>query len=93
MQDWPIEVADGERVEEFLAHLETESRPDRRFAIVTLVVASLDTAFSSAPPPKSLLDRVAPLVREYPDLIEYWSCPAAQSDEEMFAITGWIRGL
>jgi len=93
MQDWPLEVADSERVEDFLAHYEREERPEHRLAIVTLIIASLNDAFSVARPSKCLLDRVAPLLKAYPALVEYWSCPDAHSDDEMFAITAWLRSL
>jgi len=93
MQDWLLEVADGQRVEEFLAYYERERSPEHRLAIAELIVASLDRAYSLAPPPKSLLDRAAPVLKAYPDIVEYWSCPDAHIDDEMFAVTPWIRSL
>ncbi len=93
MQDWPLEVADSDRIEEFLAHYQKEGAPERRLAIAALLAASLDEAFSVAAPPKQLLDRLGPVFKAYPDLVEYWSCPDAHTDDEMFAITPWIRGL
>jgi len=93
MQDWPLEVADSGRIEEFLAHYEKEERPEHRLAIAVLITASLDEAFSLAPPQKALLDRVGPGLKAYPQVVEYWSCPDANTDEQLFAITPWIRGL
>jgi hypothetical protein len=93
MQDWPIEVADGSRVEEFFAHLEAETRPDHRRAMATLVIASLDEAFLCGASPQQLLPCIGAAIREFPELLEYWSCPNAESDEEMFPSTLWIRSL
>src|ERR1035438_7343559 len=70
MQDWPLEVADSGRIEEFLAHYEKEERPEHRLAIAVLITASLDEAFSLAPPPKALLDRVGPVLKAYPQVVE-----------------------
>ncbi len=94
MQDWPIEVADPDRIEEFFAHLEIETEPDYQRAMVTLVIASLDVAFViGAPPQQQLLSRIGAVIRNFPELLEYWSCPSAESDEEMFGVTPWIRSL
>jgi hypothetical protein len=94
MQDWPIEVADGNRVEEFFTHFETETELDYQRAIVTLVIASLDEAFESgSPPQQQLLSHIGAAIRNFPELLEYWSCPSAESEDEMFAVTPWIRSL
>jgi hypothetical protein len=93
MQDWPIEVADGDRTAEFLSYHEKEQRPERRLAIAELIVASLDRAAALADPSKDLLDRAGRILKMYPHIIEYWSCPDAHTDDEMFHITPWIRTL
>lgn len=93
MQDWPLEVSDGDRVEEFLSHFEREQRPEHRRALAALIVASLDDAFALGPPSKAVLDRAGPILRKYLEMLEYWSCPDAHSDDEMFHITPWIRSL
>jgi hypothetical protein len=93
MQDWPIEVADGDRTAEFLSHYKKEERPERRLAIAELIVASLDHAAALADPSKDLLDRAGRILKMYPHIIEYWSCPDAPTNDEMFHITPWIRTL
>lgn len=93
MQDWPIEVADGDRTAEFLSHYEKEKNPERRLAIAELIVASLDNMLALAEPSKDLLDRAGRILKSYPHIIEYWSCPDAHTDDEMFHITPWIRKL
>ncbi len=93
MQDWPLEVSDGDRVEEFLADYEREQRPEHRHAIAALIVASLDDAFAVGAPSKEVLDHAGRILTTYPEMLEYWSCLDAQADDEMFHITPWIRGL
>ncbi len=93
MQDWPVEAADAARIEEFLTYYEGERNPDYRLAIAALIVASLDDAFALGTPSKGLLNRAGPVLKNYPEMLEYWSCPDAHMDEEMFHITPWIRTL
>ncbi len=45
MQDWPIEVADGTRLEEFLGHYEDEKNPEHKLAMAQVLLVSLDMAF------------------------------------------------
>ena len=93
MQDWPIEVADATRIEEFLSHYQRNQEPEHRLAIAALIVASLDDAFASGTPAKEVLDGVRPVLKQHPEMVEYWSCPDAHTDDEMFHITPWIRNL
>ena len=93
MQDWPIEVADGSRVEEFFTYFEAETRPDFRRAALALVIVSLDEVFGTETCPQPLLPRIGSAIREFPEVVEYWSCPDAESDMEMFNLTPWIRTL
>ena len=93
MQDWPLEVADGDRLAEFLLHYEKEQKPERRVAIAELIVASLDDLFSLTKPSQDILDPAGRILTTHPHIIEYWSCPDAHTDEEMFHITPWIRSL
>jgi|SRR4051794_40306116 hypothetical protein len=93
MQDWPLEVADADRTEEFLVHYGKEGNSKHRIAIAALIMASLDKAFALGTPPSQLLDRAGPILKNYPEMVEYWSCPGAHTDDEMFHITPWIRSL
>ena len=93
MQDWPIEVSDGSRVEEFIRHYGGEQNPAARVAIAELIVASLDEAFSAGTPSNEVLERAGCILKTYPHIIEYWSCRDARNEEEMFQITPWIRNL
>lgn len=93
MQDWPIEVSDRTRIEEFLGHCERESRPELSPAMVEVLLVSLDEAFRQERPAAEILTRAAEFLRKTPELLEYWQCPNAESAEEMFAITPWLRSL
>jgi hypothetical protein len=93
MQDWPIEAADGTRSEEFLDRCENEDRPEHRLAITEVLLVSLDDAFSRARPSGEVLDRLAKVFRKHRELLDYWLCPNATSNEEMFAIPPWLRSL
>lgn len=91
MQDWPVEASDAGRVEEFLGHYHRAKRPEHRRAIAAVILCSLEEAFASGPVPVELLEQIATVLKGYPELVEYWSCREARSEEEMFAITPWIR--
>ncbi|MBA4149613.1 MAG: hypothetical protein H0X66_15995 [Verrucomicrobia bacterium] len=93
MQDWPLEAADPVRIEKFLTCYAGERDPDHRVAIAALITASLDDAFALSNPSKVLLDRARLVLKNYPDIVEYWSCLDAHTDDEMFHITPWIRTL
>src|ERR1035441_7259120 len=75
LQDWPLEVADAGRIEEFVMHYGRERDPEHRLAIPALIVASLDDAFALGAPSMDLLDRAGPVLKHYPEMLEYWSCP------------------
>jgi hypothetical protein len=97
MQDWPIEVADPNRLDDFITHYEEESREDFRLATMTLVFASLDEAFSQGQPDTHALGRIDALLHRDSDILRplvlYWSCPDADSTDEMYPLTPWLRQL
>ena len=93
MQDWPLEAAAPVHIEKFLNCYAGERNPEHLLAIAALIVASLDGAFAVGHPSKELLDRARLVLKNYPDLVEYWSCLDAHTDDEMFHITPWIRTL
>jgi hypothetical protein len=75
-QDWEIELADANRVEEFCAHLTSvDLNDDERFALLSLIVASAQDRLKVIGA-GSWLDRVLATLGEYPDLISpiasYW---------------------
>jgi len=93
MQDWPFEVSDGTRVEEFLGFRENETRPEQGAAMAVVLLASLDDAFQRGRPSEEVLSRAATVFKKNPELLEYWLCSDARAGEEVFAVTPWLRSL
>ncbi len=98
MQDWPIEVGDGQRVEEFVAYAENETRSEHRLAAITLILESLHDLFCSASssgtsPPQALLSRIEALLLTEPAVMGYWLCLEAETGEEDFPVTPWLRSI
>ena len=94
MQDWPLEVADAERIDEFLLSLEKEIDHDQQEAIATLLVASMDDAFSlKRKISQEFLDRIANNISHRVELLNYWALLDAKTSDEIFSITPWIRTL
>lgn len=93
MQGWPVEICDAARVEEFLEYCEKEICSEYRSVMAEVLLVSLDEAFSMGRPSEEILSRAAGILAENSGLLEYWKCPDADSEEEMFPITPWIRSL
>ncbi|RLB49193.1 MAG: hypothetical protein DRJ42_21565 [Deltaproteobacteria bacterium] len=101
MQDWPLLVADPARVEEFIELYEASTEDEERFALMELVLCSLDEMPDAG---KSLWPRVEELLviagplHAYP-VIE-WSCVEEETDgswtlegedDGLFAVTPLAR--
>ncbi|MEM6955748.1 MAG: hypothetical protein AAF645_08665 [Myxococcota bacterium] len=101
MQDWPLEVADPNRVEEFL-HLYAHSEDEEvRFALMELILYSLDERDDRGEARWShveeLMVAAGPL---HAQAVIYWSCLEQASDgaykpisrpDEQFGITPLAR--
>lgn len=75
MQDWPLEVADPSRLDEFIDLLKDAEGDDDRFALMELVLYSLDVADPAKQreawrPIETMLEREPGL---YAREIIYWS--------------------
>lgn len=93
MQDWPLEVADRNRISEFIERYKTEENADHRQLLAELIVASLDELFELDAPGAEILCRAANTLRNHDDVLDYWSCDDATESEQGFAITSWIRSV
>lgn len=76
-QDWDIELADPSRVDEFLRYLESHDlSEDARFALMALIIASLDDLSYEGDLDAGLVKRTVALLEAgrplYDDLILYW---------------------
>jgi hypothetical protein len=93
MQDWPLEVADANRIEEFIDFYEAEESVDFRQLLAELITFSIEELFDHAPPSETVLRRAASVLREHDDILTYWSCEGAVSSDEQSRITPWVRTI
>jgi hypothetical protein len=102
MQDWPLEVADRDRLSEFVEFLSRADADDDRFALMSLVLCSLDEANEEQQ--RTTWPTVMAILEHNPTLfayeIMYWSCGEERDDgclqlteaiEEQFSITPFLR--
>jgi hypothetical protein len=94
MQDWPIEVADAGRIQDFIDGYHSEQRTEHRSAIATLLIASLDEKLVlEGFAPDDLLDQVAAILKQHPELLGYWASWDSESPSGDLMISSWIRTL
>lgn len=103
MQDWPVEVADARRVEEFLRLYQTEALDsEEKRALMALIVCSYDECDKGDEQSWSEIREI--LIAEaklHAGLIVYWSCVAEaengswyfEPDEHCFYITPRMRSV
>ncbi len=99
MQDWEIELADPERVAEFCTLYETPKfDPDTRFALMQLIVASLDDCLSMHPTADApdLEQRVERLLRAefllHLHTVNDWQCIENDLDDA-FCVAPMMRRI
>ncbi|MBC7807393.1 MAG: hypothetical protein H7145_14735 [Akkermansiaceae bacterium] len=98
MQDWDVELADASRLGEFCALYETGGLDFKeRFALMRLIVASLDDLLSVGDPggAPELVTRVIRVLRKDCALhfhtVEYWCLLEEDDPENVFAVTPLLR--
>lgn len=99
MQDWPLEVADGTRLREFVDYYcRVDIDDDIRFAVMELVLASFDGACSES----MTLEwpRIRDLLRQRPQLHAYtiyeWACWDAEDlgdIQQQFRSSAFLREI
>jgi len=97
-QDWEVELADENRVGEFLmAYEELGLSPDDKFALMALILASVDhyvAAKSSVPDEWKRITTVLIKERElHQETISYWRCDDDDEPQAWFHLTLYIRAL
>lgn len=98
MQDWEIECADAERLDEFLSLYERGGlSDDDRFALMALIVSSLDDWLRTGGADKAVLRRVRRHLLADFSLhawtIHYW-CLSGESDpHNLFHATPFMREI
>ncbi len=95
-QDWDIELADPDRVDEFVSYAEKHALSgDEKHALLALILGSLEDLANREAVSSTLWDRVARLLRADPglhaDLVEQWGPKSDGLDG--FAISPLLHSL
>ena len=95
-QDWDIEMADPDRVDEFVAHAENHVLSGGgSYALMALILGSLEDLARRETVPSALWDKVARLLRadpgSYADLVGQWG--PKSNDPDGFAISPLLQSL
>ena len=98
MQDWEIELSDGQRLQEFVNAYDTLSLDeDERFALMALIVASahdsLDFHGLTDSEWRVIHDRLVLDANIHASTIFYWCCVDATCDDECFTLTSRMRAV
>ncbi|WP_419602188.1 hypothetical protein, partial [Thiolapillus sp.] len=98
-QDWEIELADSNRINEFISFYENKPlSDDKKFALMALIIGSLENLAYIKSINKDIWGKVARLlcarIELYKPLIDYWSLVGEDNnDDDTFAITKLMRSL
>ncbi|MBV1909348.1 MAG: hypothetical protein KUG78_08495 [Kangiellaceae bacterium] len=98
MQDWEIECADPERVEEFINGYDNEPLDDDdRFTLMALILGSFEEYHGLEQPDVHVWGRIKKRLVEHQLIhkthIEYYQCLDATDEEEFFPITKLMREI
>lgn len=104
MQDWPIEVSDPARLDEFVDLLGANKTDwELSFWLLDLVLASAEGDLASTPAPDDPSDRTESLVdalvavweaTQAPGIAQrfvYWACLDASAPDETFRVSPLVR--
>lgn len=97
-QDWEIELADANRLNEFVSFYENNELPEEvNVALMSLIVASLDEFMSDGRNDKTLLEKIKNLLKSdsnlHSETIKYWSLLQYEDQCDSFEVTKFIRSL
>jgi len=98
MQDWDIQLADSNRIQEFCDTYERENLDsNEKQALMALIIASYNNYLEERGNEVFLWNKIAALLRKDFDLHKstmlYWSCDDNEEVIGGFAITPLTRGL
>ena len=95
MQDWEIEVADSSRCSEFLSGYENLGLDeDERFTLMWTILQSfedLETSLDESTDWQRVLFHLEADIEVHISTVWYWSALDAESDEETWRITPYMR--
>lgn len=97
-QDWEIELADANRIDEFISFYENKTlSDDKRSALMALIIGSLEDLAYVKPIDEEMWGKVAKLLcarlELHKPLIDYWSLVGEDNSDDTFAITKLMRSL
>lgn len=97
-QDWDVELADADRIDEFLRAYEEQNLTDaERTALMSLVIASADAYVAERGVlPERWSDVGRLLLRDeelHKSALEYWRVPDEEDPDGWFHITPALRAL
>lgn len=95
-QDWDIELADANRVDEFIeAYEHADLRPPDRVALMALVLSSTNAlieAEDQAPATWATIARLLAQDKElHAEALSYWARTDTDDPEEWFPLTSYLR--
>jgi hypothetical protein len=98
MQDWDIQLADSNRIQEFCDAYERENLDsNEKQALMALIIASYNNYLEERGNEMVLWDKIAALLRRDLDLhkptLLYWSCDNSEEITGEFAVTPSIKAL
>lgn len=97
IQDWDIQLADPNRVEEFYLVYSQLNDDDERFMLMTLLVASCEELLENGNLDEKIMELVKSLLTDqfdlHKDTIEYWCEFEEDNPEHFFSITSMMRSI
>ena len=96
-QDWDIELADPDRVEEFCQLYSQLHNEDERFTLMTLIIASLEENLQVKGNDEKMVDLVKSLLSSsfdlHQDTIEYWCLFEEDNPDNCWTVTLIMRAI
>ncbi|MCB2086394.1 MAG: hypothetical protein H6920_03645 [Sphingomonadaceae bacterium] len=97
MQDWEFEVADANRIDEFLsAYQSQELTDDERFTLMEMIIQSFEDLGESLQADnrwQSAIDLLDANIRLHAHSVWYWSCLEESGSGDLFFVSPSIRVL
>lgn len=97
-QDWEYEIADSERVDEFITYYQNNlSDEDEKFTLMLIIIESCNDAISENNLENKTWEKVKKSLMEdyyiHKQTIDYWCSEEEKDIEDCFAITPLIREI
>ena len=100
MQDWEYQVADHQRIDEFLGAYETGGlSDDEKFTLMQTIIESFEDVarmggdLSSDARWQRTLDVLNKNIALHAHSIWYWSCPEGENEDEIFYTSPFVRQI